>query len=109
MKEMYNELRDRKRVAKDLFGIPCPRCLKDRPNAFATILLPQWTCKIHGYQDTRTWQDIAVELKEKAEQPVALTVEYTALDGSTHRIPKAVEADIDTLKERAVMAGKDGN
>ena len=64
MAEIYNSMRDRKRALRDAYGVPCPDCVRLLPKADPSILLPQQTCRIHGYKDERPL--LTKEQKRKA-------------------------------------------
>lgn len=45
--------RKRRRLLRAKFAEPCQRCLELRPDGRPTKLLPQQTCSVDGYTDTR--------------------------------------------------------
>ena len=57
-------MRDEVKLGRELFGVPCPRCLEEYPKADPTIMTPQRICKRHKkpYRDFRTWKQIAIDL-----------------------------------------------
>ena len=63
--ETFKALKEETRLGRELFGVPCPKCLKEHPDADPTIMTPQRVCKRHKrhYQDYRTWKQLAIELK----------------------------------------------
>ena len=55
--DQCRELRDAKRMVRAKHGIACPECVEKLPRANPTILLPQQRCKIHGYRDSRPFDE----------------------------------------------------
>jgi hypothetical protein len=51
--DLCKEIREARRKARDLHGVPCPVCVEKLPKACPSILLPAQRCKIHGYRDPR--------------------------------------------------------
>jgi len=51
--DMCREIRDDRREARRLHGVPCPECIRLLPKTNPSILLPRQRCKIHGYRDPR--------------------------------------------------------
>lgn len=51
--DMCRDLRSAKAEAREKYGVPCPVCKVKLPKACPSILLPQQTCRIHGYRDPR--------------------------------------------------------
>jgi hypothetical protein len=59
----FRALKQFRRLRRERFGVPCPRCAIEQPRAQATILEPQQICRRHKphYRDPRpelTQQDI---------------------------------------------------
>lgn len=63
--EMWKAVKEENKLAKELFGIPCKKCLREFPKAEPTIMMPQRICRRHKkpYRDYRMWKQIACELK----------------------------------------------
>ncbi len=53
MGEAFNAMKEARRIRRRIFGIECPKCKELRPNAHASILLPQQQCKVDKYRDPR--------------------------------------------------------
>lgn len=53
MGDYFNDIKESRRLAREQFGVPCPRCAVVRPKANASILLPQQVCKVDKYRDPR--------------------------------------------------------
>lgn len=53
MGEVFNEMREHRRILRAKWGVPCPECVLRLPRAQPSILLPRQRCKIHGYRDPR--------------------------------------------------------
>lgn len=53
MGEVFREMRQLKKAARDKYGVKCPVCVEKYPRANATILLPRQKCKVCGYRDPR--------------------------------------------------------
>lgn len=51
--EMYQGMRDFKKLLRATYGKPCPECQRLLPRANPTILLPQQRCRIHKWRDPR--------------------------------------------------------
>lgn len=51
--DLCRDLRSAKAEARAKYGIACPVCKEKLPKANPSILLPQQTCRIHGYRDPR--------------------------------------------------------
>ncbi len=51
--DLCRDLRSAKAEARAKHGVPCPVCKVKLPKAHPSILLPQQTCRIHGYRDPR--------------------------------------------------------
>ena len=49
MGETFNAWKDYKREQKERFGVECAECKRLFPKAQAKILLPNETCKRHGW------------------------------------------------------------
>lgn len=52
-----------RRLRREKFGVPCPRCVAEQPRRQPTILEPQQVCRVHRlpYRDPRpelTQEDI---------------------------------------------------
>ena len=63
--ETFRAIREETKLGKDLFGIPCPTCLKAFPDTEPTIMTPQKIRRRHkrNYRDNRTWKQVAIERK----------------------------------------------
>ena len=51
--DFCREQREWKRKRKKELGKSCPHCNDIQPKRIPSILLPQQTCKVCGYKDTR--------------------------------------------------------
>ena len=69
LSDTFKCIKEEHRIAKEMFGYPCPKCVMERPNESATIMMPQRRCKRHkrAYQDYRTWKQIAMNLKRQMD------------------------------------------
>lgn len=52
--ELCAGIREARKSARALHGVPCPECVRLLPKAHPSILLPQQRCRIHGYRDPRS-------------------------------------------------------
>ena len=48
-----NAMKEHRRLRRQRFGVPCPKCHMLQPKRDATILMPQQKCKVDGYRDPR--------------------------------------------------------
>jgi hypothetical protein len=53
MADVFNDIKDRGRKMRAMYGVPCPRCNIVQPKRVPSILLPQQKCKVDGYVDPR--------------------------------------------------------
>jgi hypothetical protein len=53
MGDVFGALREERRILRQRFGVPCPRCRDKEPRRTPSILLPQQRCKVDGYVDQR--------------------------------------------------------
>ena len=53
MGDLFNDLKDLRRLARAKHGQPCPICTVKLPKAQPTILLPQQRCRVCGFRDRR--------------------------------------------------------
>jgi len=94
--DMCKELRDNKREARALFGIPCEGCRKMRPKAEPTIMMPQRKCKVCGNQDHRTWRNIAVDLQRQLDEARELATQERK---ARHEMDKAWRKQLAQLQQ----------
>jgi hypothetical protein len=67
MGDIFNAWRDFKKERRRLFGVNCPKCAETRPRAHPSILLPGQRCKVDGYRDPRSKDEmIAWERSQEA-------------------------------------------
>lgn len=53
MGDLFKDYKQHKKEIRARYGVPCPVCVERLPKADPSILLPQQTCRIHGYRDQR--------------------------------------------------------
>ena len=51
--DIFDALKNHKKALRAKYGIDCPQCKVKRPNACASILIPQKRCRVDGYVDQR--------------------------------------------------------
>lgn len=73
MGDLYNSLKDDRKLLRDKFGVECPRCRELQPKRNPSILLPQQRCKVDRYVDPRP------RLTE--EEKEAVGVQCTTIQG----------------------------
>jgi len=66
--DLCRDMREHRRITRELFGIPCEGCKKKEPKREPTLMMPQKQCKVCGYQDYRTWQEIAIDQFNRIQQ-----------------------------------------
>jgi hypothetical protein len=51
----FRAMADLRKLRRERFGVPCPKCASDQPRRQPTILLPGASCRVHSppYRDTR--------------------------------------------------------
>ena len=51
----FGALKQFRRLRREAFGVPCPRCIEEQPRRQPTILEPQQVCRVHRphYRDPR--------------------------------------------------------
>ena len=69
--DQCRELRDAKRAVRATHGVPCPECVAKLPKANPSVLLPQQRCKIHGYRDSRPYDEAKTMWGEAGYEKVA--------------------------------------
>jgi len=65
--EMCRDIKEARRVTRAKFGVSCPECVVKLPKAHPSLLLPQQTCRIHGYRDPRPRTPESSYLKDHNE------------------------------------------
>lgn len=55
MVEMFRGMKEARKMLRDRYGVPCPRCREEQPLRQATILKPGDRCRVHrpAYVDPR--------------------------------------------------------
>lgn len=51
----FRDLKEYRKMRRDRFGVPCPKCIEEQPKRQPTILEPGRVCRVHKphYRDPR--------------------------------------------------------
>lgn len=60
MGDFYRDVKADLANRRQRFGVNCPRCREKQPKRTPTILLPGQRCKVDGYIDPRSKEEIAI-------------------------------------------------
>ena len=57
MADIFNDIKQQRRLLRQKYGSECPKCKQLRPKTNASILLPGQKCLVDGYIDPRPRHD----------------------------------------------------